>query len=299
MAEDLCRGVDHPDEVEIHAVRAFAVDENESRLRRLLSVTGEACECTYDRSDWTRKEGRTLVRLPNGGRAELFHASGALRVVTGLEPMAALFASVDKAENLTRLVDKAALRLHLQEWVSPPGRLEFERLWQIKAAAADRKRVVGPILCRAVGAYRQSIGRLPVLGGASVAVKIAAEGRLDSISMQLVETHSEPVETARLIGAEAATHAVARLLDSLLGADQRSRSDLNVKVQPLQLGYLHPGKRKPLRTLAPHYFASVEIEKEEEEAQAYHLIVPATERIYQPLCFAGREAPIAAQRRAA
>lgn len=297
LTESLCRGVEDPGEVEIYAVRAFAVDENEGRLRRLLSVTGEACERAYDRSDWNRQEDRTLVRLPNGGWAEVFHASGALRVVTGLPTMAALFAAVDKKESLIRLVDKAASPLHLESWLSPPARIEFERLWQIKAAASDRKKVVGPILCRAVGAYRQWVGPLPVLGGASVAVKVGADGVLDSISMQLVETRAEPVETARLIGAEAAAREVARMLDSLLGTGKASRSEQKIKVQPLQLGYLHPGKRKPLRMLAPHYIAAVEIEHE--EAQAYQLAVPATEKIYQPLCFAGREAPVLAQRRAA
>lgn len=295
--DEVGRGEHGSDRVEILLLRAHSIDENVRRLTRFLKVVGEACDHNYDRSDWIRHEDRIVARLPHGGRAEILHASGAMRLVSGLQPMERLFPSMKSRDALEKLVRSVAGRLRIDDWVAAHETLEFERLWQIKAAAANRERIQArPVLCRAVGAFRQSVRGLPILGGASVVLKVAAEGALDALSTQLVETASEAFESAPLLPPKEAARAIYRQLQSLMGG-KAPLSRSRVTAEPLRLGYLHLGRRKTQRLLAPHYFAAVRVEGQ--EVLAYHLVTPATELVYQPLCLAGHDAPAARLRRAA
>jgi hypothetical protein len=279
----VCEGVSHRREAEILTVRVFSVDEHLGRLKRLIGLTGEACQKSYDRSDFVPQPDRTLVRLPGGGRAEVFHASGAMRVVTGLETMGALFERIEPPEALKKLIEETARRLRLDELVARHETLDG--------------RYAEPVLCRAVGAYRQSVGGLPVLGAASVAVKVAQGGALDSVAVQVLESSAEPFASAPLIEPEDAARQLHGQLEGLMGRSGSQLADQKVSAQRLQLGYIHLGKRKSQRLLAPHYVASIRIEGE--EVQAYNLVVAATARVFQPLCAVGTDAPVPQRRRAA
>jgi hypothetical protein len=284
--------------VDIFAVRQFSVEENQRRAKRLIGATAEMCGKSLDRADWVQQPDRTLARLAGGARAVVYHASGALRLTTGLATMDALFEKVESRERLEKMVAKAAEALRVADWIGPHGALAFERLWQIKAAAADRNRkAIDPVLCRIVGAYRQSVGKLPVWGAASVALKLAADGVLDAVSMQLLEPGADPIDSASVIAPDMAARQVHQQLASLMGRSKVPVDELKITTQPLRLGYIHSGKRSAQRVLAPHYVASVEIDGE--DPQAYQFIVPATERTFQPLCFAGQQPPAPPLRRAA
>ena len=162
---------DVPSQAEVIAVRQYSLDDMERRAKRFLATTAEAYSLSLDRSDWVVQQDRTLVRLPLGARAIVYHASGTMKLVTGLNPMESLFKKVEDREKLTELVEETADRLNIREWVRKNESLRFERLWQIKAAAAGREgKVVDPVLCRVVGAYRHFVGELPVWGAASVAI---------------------------------------------------------------------------------------------------------------------------------
>jgi hypothetical protein len=296
--EKMCSDVSAPSHVDIFAVRQFSIEENTRRLTRLISVTGEMCKRSLDRADWVRQTDRTVARLPQGARAEVFHASGALRVMTGLETMEALFDKPEPRELLEKMVVGIAAQLRIADWVGQRESLAFERLWQIKAAAADQKRkAIEPVLCRAIGAYRQSVGKLPVLGGASVAIKVAGGGALDSVSMQLLEPSGDAIESAAVIGPDRAARQIYQQLESLMARSKAPVSELKATTQSLRMGYLHMGKRKSQRVLAPHYVGAIKIDGE--EAQAYQFIVSATEKTFLPLCFAGEQSPAPQIHRAA
>lgn len=298
FVERTCSDVRTPSHVDILVVRPYSIEENTRRLKRLLGVTLEMCQRSPDRMDWVREPDRTVARLPQGGRAEVFHASGALRLKTGLQTMEALFGKMEPRDALQKRVQATAAQLKLEGWLGQRDTLAFERLWQIKAMAADRgNKATEPVLCRAVGAFRQSVGQLPVWGGASVAIKIAAEGALDSVSMQLLESQADPLESVAVISPEEAAKLVYRQLDSLLGRSKTPVSDIKMQSEPMRLGYIHLGKHKAQRLLAPHYVAAIRIEGE--ERQAYQFIVPATQKTFQPLCLAGQQPPAPEMRRAA
>lgn len=287
-----------PEQVEIFALRQYSIEENMRRAKRLIGTGAELCGVSYDRADWVQQADRTLAHLPDGGRAIVYHASGAVKMTTGLAPMASLFEKPEPKESLEKYVATAAQRLRIDDWAGQRGTLAFERLWQIKAAAADRRNyTIEPVLCRIVGAYRQSVGRLPVWGAASVAIKLAGGGALDSVAIHVVEPHGDAIETAPVIRPDQAARQIYLQLESLMGRSKVPVGEMKATTQPLRLGYIQLGKRASQRVLAPHYIASIQIDGE--EAQAYQLIVPATERTYQPLCFAGQQPPAPQLRRAA
>jgi hypothetical protein len=298
LIERMTAGVDSlPEHAEVFALRQYSVEEMTRRAKRLIGAVAEMCGVSMDRADWLRQEDRTLARLPMGGRAVIQHASGAVKVVAGLRPMESLFAKIESRDRLEKLVATAAERLRISEWVGQRESLSFERLWQIKAAAADRQRKLAePVLCRIVGAYRQSVGKLPVWGPASVAIKLANEGAIDSVSIQVRETTGEPIEWAPLIRPEEAARQILLQLGGLMGRSKAPFTEL-ASTHWMRFGYLSLGKRNSQRVLAPHYVAAITIKGE--EMQAYQFVIPATEKTYMPICQGGSNPPAAEFRRAA
>lgn len=271
-----------PPRAEIVEVRRHSLDEIQQRAKRFLDRTGEVFNLPGKHRDWVVHQDRTLVRMPAGAYARVYHASGAMKLVTGLKPMESLFNKVEERANLAERVKEAADRLNIREWVGQNDSLAFERLWQIKAAAADRKgQVVAPVLCRVVGAYRHFVGEFSVWGAASVVVKLAGEGTLDSLTVQVRATTGKVIDRVEIVRPHQAAHQILLQLSHLMG---ESKIPIGEIATPrwLRFGYLSLSKRKAQRVLAPVYIATIEI-KERPVSQAYVVIVPATEKIYLPL----------------
>jgi hypothetical protein len=281
-----------PPHVPVLGVRRYSSEDLERRAKQFIRSVSQAFDQSLERGDWTVQKDRTLIRLQRGARAVVYHASGAMKVVAGLRPMENLFPATATKETLTRLVETVAERLKLASWVGPSQTLKLERLWQIKASATDRSgQVIQPVICRAVGAYRQNVGGLPVLGVASAAVKIANDGLIDTVTLQVQETTPAVIDTARVLAPEIAARQIVMQLSGLMGKGKVAYAEVVGPVS-MRLGYLSLGKRKPQPALAPVYVASLSIVGE--DAQAYVLVTPATERPYLALGVANQEAPLAA-----
>jgi hypothetical protein len=278
---------DVPSEIRILELRRSSVDEQRRRLVKLLKKGGEVCEKEFDRGEWTVYEDRTLVRLPQGAHAVVYHASGGVKVATGLAPMDFLFPAMESRETLTARAEKAVAALGLRDNLGRSETLTFERLWQMKACAADRAgRTIEPVLCRAVGAYRQHVEGIPVLGPASVAVQIAGEGMLSSVSMLMRGPAAEIFEKAKVVHPERAIRQIAQQLDLRFG---QAKGDVHLESRDgLRFGYLSLPKRKVQRFLAPVYVAMIDV-THEHERQAFVMAVPATEKNYLPLDPPGAE----------
>ncbi len=279
---------DVPSQAEVFAVRQYTLEEMNRRMKRLLETIGKRCDVSLDRGDWVRQERRTLVRLPMGARAVLYHASGAMEVSLGMAPMERLFEKTPPRESLTAIVQEAADKLGIAEWAGPGESLEFERLWQIKAAAADRERAVEPVLCRIVGTYRQTVSSLPVLGPASVALKLAGGGAVDGVSFVLRPSVGGAIEWPRTLPPEIAAAQIVARLGRLMGRANARFVEL-ARPRGMVFGYLGLGRRKAQDVLAPHYVAFIDIEGE--DAQGLQLVAAATEETYMPLCQVGSSSP--------
>jgi hypothetical protein len=279
-----------PPHADVIALRQFSLDELRTRARRLLSLVGEKDRRSLDRGDWVERDDYTLVHLTGGSRAQIFHASGAMAYFSGLPPLEARFERVEAKDRSTSLVEEAGRRLSLSEWAGHNEHIAFERLWQIKARGGDRTGALSePVLCRLVGAYRQFVGGIPVLGAASIAVKLAGNGAVDALTLQLRSSTAEVLETTKLLDPERAARNISLQLTSLLGQTKAQLPSDAVESQYLHFGYLNLGKRKAQRLLAPAYVAQVVL-RHEHERQAYVLTTAATEKAYMPLCSYGREA---------
>ena len=129
-------------------------------------------------------EARVVMRLPEGGRAVTFLASGALVVKAGVEPFSDLFQDDPGDQALTASLTGWQEKLRISELLPAQDRLDFERLWRIKAAGSDREGTFSePVLCRAIGAFRHHVRDIPVHGRASATVEVTGAGRLASMSV--------------------------------------------------------------------------------------------------------------------
>ncbi len=287
----MAKAADLPATADIIAVQQFSLDELKSRTRHLLATIAAAREddCGNDRGDWVSSDEQTVVRLAQGARAMLYHASGAMHYVSALAPLQSLFKEVADKETLTRQVDAAARKLDIAEWAGDQGSIAFERLWQMKAQGADKAgKVSEPVLSRVVGAFRHSVAGIPVLGAASVALRLAGGGAIDALSVQVRPSASERLDTARIIEPELAARQLSRQLVSLLGTGREQWPDDVLESARIEFGYLDLGKRKAQRLLAPAYVAHVVL-RHKLERQAYVLAVQATEKTYLPICLRGSD----------
>jgi hypothetical protein len=285
-----------PAQADVIGLQQFSLDDMQARAKRFLALLGDQEDRSSDRGDWQTRDDHTTIRLPQGARALLYHASGAVKYSAGLTPFQAIFERVEDRERLTRMVGEAARKYNISQWAGPGGELAFERLWQMKAQGEDKSgKQSEPVLTRVVGAYRHFIGGIPVLGEASVALKLAAGGTLDSLSLQVRTRATEVVDQARIINTELAAKQVCLQLNRLLGYGKITTPGDLVESQTMRFGYLNLGKRKPQQLLAPAFMAQVVL-RHKEERQAYILVVSATEKPYMPICECGHEGPAAATR---
>jgi hypothetical protein len=212
-----------------------------------------------------------------------------MNLVTGLNPMESLFNKIEDRRSLAKLIDLTAEKLNIRQWIGEKEQLRFERLWQIKAAAGDRNgKVVEPVLCRVVGTYRHIVNDLPVWGAASVAIKLAGEGTLDSITIQLRERTFEVLDRPKIVSPEQAVRQILLKLESLMGNYKISIDEI-AEPEWTHFGYLSLPKRKVQRVLAPVYVSAIKINGQQ-ESQAYLFAISATEKAYLPLCWSGSEA---------
>jgi len=283
---------DVPDSIDILELRRLSVDDLQRRLRRLLKPSGEACGRNFEQGQWTTHDDRTFVQLAQGASAVVYHASGAMKLHAGLAPMEALFKEPEgKGAHIQR--GEACLKqLAVHELLGRGDSLAFERLWQVKAAGADREgRRSEPVLCRAVAAFRQHVQGIPVLGPASVAVQMAGEGLLDGVTLHLRGPASETIDKAKVLAPERAARALIQQLGQLVDGRGKAGDARLESRDGLRFGYYSLGKRKSQRLLAPVYVASVEV-THEQVSQAYMLVVSATEKNYLPLNPPGSESVV-------
>jgi hypothetical protein len=285
-----------PASAAVYAVQQFSLDELRARAGGLLTLlTRQSPDgathgaCRSDRGDWKSDDSQTVITLTQGARAVLYHASGALDFRSGLAPFEAAFAQPVERDVLTRQVVERAASLQLQGWTGEQGSLAFERLWQMKAQGADRGgKPSDVLLTRAVGAFRHAVAGIPVLGAASVALRLAGDGAIDGFSLRIRPSAADTIDTAKTIAPELAARQIAQQLASLLGNGREPLPSDAISEARLLFGYLDLGKRKAQQVLAPTYVAQITVQHKLER-QAYVLAVPATERSYQQLHTAGSE----------
>lgn len=277
-----CADARIPEQADILLLQTPTREQLQARARRFVALLEEHGDCPHDNGGaWQQRDDHTVIYLPDGARAMVYHASGALRYVSGLGPADAPFEHEAERAVLQRLVEERAHKLALSDWAGPNGELRFERLFRTLGQGADPAgKTSATTLFRALGAWRQVAGGIPVLGAASVALRLAGDGRLDALSVQVRPANGEVLDRAAIIEPQAGARQIVAQLATLLG--QKEVPDDVVQSATLQFGYLDLGKRKSQRVLAPAYVAHVVL-RHKTGRQAYVLAVRATERAYLDL----------------
>lgn len=296
MDQMLANQAQVPAEVAVLELRRWSVDELQRRMRKWLRAGSEACEQAFDHGEWSTRDEYTLVRLPQGARAEIFHASGAFKLSSGLAPMENLFKEAPARKELIERSERFVASLGLREQLGRNESLTFERMWQIKAGAEDREgRRTEPVLCRSIGAFRHLVEGIPVYGPASVAVQIAGDGALDSVSTLMRGPVMETLERTKVLAPERAVRGMLQqLTQQFTGKSDAHHAEAKFECREgLRFGYMSLGKRKAQRLLAPVYVATIDISHEFEN-QGMVLVVEATERSYLPLNPPGHESLVSA-----
>jgi hypothetical protein len=277
-----CADARIPGQADILLLQTPTQEQLHARARRFVALLEEHGDCPHDNGGtWQQRDDHTVIHLPDGARAMVYHASGALRYVSGLAPTDAPFEHDAERAVLQRLVEERARKLTLSDWAGPNGELRFERLFRTLGQGTDPAgKTSATTLFRALGAWRQYAGGIPVLGAASVALRLAGDGRLDALSVQVRPANGEVLERAAIIEPQAGARQIVLQLATLLG--QKEVPGDVVESATLQFGYLDLGKRKSQRVLAPTYVAHVVL-RHKTGRQAYVLAVRATERPYLDL----------------
>jgi hypothetical protein len=280
-----------PAQVDVLLLQQLSRDQLQARSRRFVGLLREQDGCPNDDGgSWKQSDDHTVIHLSGGARAVLYHASGALRYVSGLAPAQAPFARGTEQDALLRLVQERALKLRLAEWAGANAELRFEHLFRTLGRGTDRAgKQSEATLFRAIGAYRQFFKGIPVLGAASAAVQVAGDGQLDTLAILTRPGNGEVLERAAVIEPQAGARRILAQLATLLG--QREVPADAVESAGMQFGYLDLGKRKPQRVLAPAYVAKIVL-RQRRVRQAYVLAVAATERTYLDIPLFGSEAPV-------
>ena len=284
-----------PAQADVLLLQQLSHEQLLARSRRFVGLLREQDGCPNDDGgSWKQSDDHTVIHLAGGARAVLYHASGALRYVSGLAPASKPFARGAEQDTLLRLVQERALRLRLAEWAGQGtnmgAELRFEHLFRTLGRGTDRAgKQSEATLFRAIGAYRQFFKGIPVLGAASAAVQVAGDGQLDMLAILTRPNNGEVLERATVIEPQAGARRILAQLSALLG--QREVPTDAVESAGMQFGYLDLGKRKPQRVLAPAYVAKIVL-RHRRVRQAYVLAVAATERVYMDIPLFGSEAPV-------
>jgi hypothetical protein len=290
LIESLAASAGHelPAHADIILLQPPGLDAVHERARRFIATLARLADCAGGRSDWRSGDDSTVVRLAGEARVTVFHASGALQYVSALAPLAAPFTRTTGTDELVHTIAATAQQLALHEWAGAGNQLVFERLFQQKGRGTDRKGALSETtLFRALGAFRQFVGGIPVLGAASVALRLAGDGQVDLLSVSTRPCAAEVLERVAIVEPAVAARQLRVQLASLLGQRELPRG--MVESAEMRFGYLDLGRRKPQRVLAPMYVARIVL-RHQHVRQGYVLAVPATERMWVQAPLFGSEA---------
>lgn len=268
-----------------------SVEEMEDRALDLIKGLPGHERCPKSRV--RRRRGRSEILLPDGGKAAVFHASGAFQFSAGIPPMEQLMGREADRDRLQRFAEDAARRLRLFDLAQAEEKLAFEKLWLIKAAGMDREGNRGaPVVCRAVGAFRREIAGLPVWGRASAFVELAGSDTISAVGVDWRPVHPRAVDEVKLIEPERAARAIVGDLNGRLpgGFDEKA-----FEVTMFSLGYMSLPKRRQQGSFAPVYVAL--IERRGWSSMNYVVTVNASEDVHETLCRTASRPPADAIKR--
>src|SRR4051812_22923722 len=116
-----------PAQADVLVLQSLSRDQLQARARQFLTLFREQDGCARDDVGARQEHAdQTVMLLPDGARAILYHASGALRYVSGLALADAAFERDVGRDTLVRLMEERARTLSLPDWAGAGNQLGFE-----------------------------------------------------------------------------------------------------------------------------------------------------------------------------
>jgi hypothetical protein len=265
-----------PDKIDIPEVQAFSTEISQKKAENFLRKFDSFKIASAAKFHKVQNKERTLYQLANNARLETHHLSGALRFVSGFEPMEDLFQEMMDKRKLTEQIETIAKKFDIAAFTSKNESIEFERLWQIKAAAVSQEGVESnQVLCRSIGAYRHFVNKVPVLGAASATIKLTGSQAVDAFSVFARSTSSKSLGSEKVISPDESAKRIYKQLAALGGKTKTPVYEM-AKVQSFQFGYMNSSKRSSQNFLIPIVMAVIDLESKD-FPQGYVLVAPATD----------------------
>lgn len=233
-----------------------------------------------------RKEDLTLINLSLDTKMRIYHNSNAIIIDRKMNLFDNLIEKEYDEKQLSEIVTNEMKRLELDKLKLDFEHVEFERLWQIKSTSMNIEKTPEPvIICRIVGAFRRHINKTPVLGGASIFVKIARGRQLQSIGIDWRQIIEKPINNVKIIEPETAAQKLLKSLNYRLPNSVITLEDY--KPAFFALGYFSMSKRQKQNYMQPVYVAM--FESVTGTTFNISLIIPATTHAYEPVDVAPEE----------
>ncbi|MFC2169957.1 hypothetical protein ACFLRM_05275 [Acidobacteriota bacterium] len=233
-----------------------------------------------------KEQERTIIQLPEDSRLQFFHASGAMIAESGWNPFSRIISNnaedIDQ-KSLIKQAHEVVHRLKLDR-CRENEQLRFDRLWKIKASGVTRQGKQGAVnLIRVVGAFRRYLNDLPVWGCASVFIKLAEKGQVDSLGIDWRPVSEDPIDEADIIDPG---EGAKRILEEL----QITRLDNpftleDFEIEFFTLSYFSLPKRRQQTIMQPVWIALLRDRVHSERITSLnHLaVVPAANSPYESI----------------
>lgn len=271
-------------------------DTSQKKAEFFLSKLESMKITSSKKFDKVRSKQRTLYRLPNNATLVADHLSSKIRFVSGIEPLEELFDEMKDKNTLTDQIQSVSKNFEFQKLIKSSETMQFERLWQIKAAAVSKEgKESPPVLCRTVGAYRHFVHDIPVLGAASVSIKLTGKQTVDALALNTSATSGKSLGTEKLINPD---EGVKRIYRQLVALHRQSKTPVfeTTVAQSIQFGYLNISKRSQQNFLVPAVVAVLDV-NDPDFPQGYVLVAPATDNAKLAVQISADASPRAARRK--
>lgn len=289
-----------PRTIPVLGLAAPPPDAVADRVKTFAGAVTEVTGVTLD-GERLQSPNRLVVKGPTNARVVGFLASGAISVRTGIAPFEMVFDDDPGDDEIAARSTELLEQLRWRELLPDDHGLAFERAWRIKAAGGDAEGArTPPVLCRTVGAFRDHVNDLPILGRASMTIELTGKASLAGASMSLRHVRGdgggERLAEAVVDRPADAAMAVVAIVTKAFGG--RPPKDVQIAAESFELGYLSLGRRRRQTALAPFYVATVSFDHGPEQvATAHVLAVPASKR--SPVRLPGARRPAVIKRPAA
>lgn len=273
----------HQDTVRVYRISRLRLDELEAGAVKTLQGFLKDAGLDGARYEMVRCRDRTRILAQEGLAGTLFHASGALALDRGWNPMSKAIGAADR-------IDEAELRSQAEAAVqtlelgarNDNEQLRFERLWKVKAAGITVKGERGPVtLTRAIGAFRRHLDGVPVWGRASVVVELAGGGEVAAAGVDWRAVAKEPIDEPKVLPPEDAARRVVGELQSFRPGEPFTLKDYTPEF--FALGYLSLPRRRLQTVMQPVYVAMFTPTRPF-PSRGRLITVPAAPAAYEPIC---------------